>query len=221
MEKEFYDQIMRKLAYLEDRIIDLLHRTNPWSFSLEDRRFVQDFSALISKPIKIDDRELASQVREVSKFASQLLEMAKTTDLGQTLSEIKYIGNRLKIIEEYIAEMKNDGIKRKIQCTIQMEGIQDVTNQENEHEKYQEEVLARLLEKLEPDERLAVVHKCGLKGNVAISFAKLGKMLNTVPGNAKIIYSKALRKMRRNDLKRLVNRLDKVVYKKLIQDLDF
>lgn len=208
--------ITRKLSYLETLIVNLLHRSNPFEISPSDKNLMSHFTSLFSKPLKIDDSSIKQYIAEIREVTKNLTEISKEFDVVQTLSEIKYIGNRLKNIETRISEIKEDGIKKKIQCTFSMQGIENITEEMKETDHQQKRIFDQIFQDLNESEKIAIIYRLRLFGKDKHSFVNIGHKLKVSGTTAAITYRKALRKLRRPSSLSLIKNLDPIIYKEFI-----
>ena len=91
-------------------------------------------------------------------------------DIGQTLSEIKYIGNRLKSIEERLTNIEKCGVRSDVVISVTQ---QEKTQESQVQEDVERETLAVLGEKY----RAVIIHRFGLFGEESKSRVKIARLL--------------------------------------------
>lgn len=152
----------------------------------------------VSKPLLIDDRGLANTLLHLRETLQQTVDQVAALDLTQTLGEIKFIGKKLHQIEADIAEIKNEGIKKKVELQFVCDGY-ELKKKTVEHitTKNTDDILHELMDTLTEHESKAVIHRVGLFGIVPNkTFVALGKVLGVRSERASQIYMKAIRKLR-------------------------
>lgn len=118
----FETQVISRLAALEEHIINLIYPIQQSAKILASpdlQGVVRDLNRAISAFTSICD----GMVNKTRHHTEQMQKSFEAIDIGQAFSEIKYIGNRLKQIEELLKEINEDGIKRQIMCKIEVEGF--------------------------------------------------------------------------------------------------
>ncbi len=152
----------------------------------------------VSKPLLVDDRGLANILMHLRETLQQTVDAVAALDLTQTLGEIKFIGKKLHQIEADIAEMKNEGIKKKVELQFSCDGYElKKKNVEHITTKNADELLHELMDTLTERESKAIIHRLGLFGIVPTkTFVSLGKILGVTKERASQIYMKAIRKLR-------------------------
>jgi RNA polymerase sigma factor (sigma-70 family) len=165
----------------------------------------------VSKPLTVDDRGLAHTLHDFRKYMIEFLEEIKTIDLGQTFSEIKYIGNRLNEIEKTLKEIKGTGITKNIQLDFTVDGYQMVKkpmgyDPQDQIEKPNES-LKELLNTLTDRERKVVTHRLGLFGEKKKTYEKIGEIFGLTRERISVIFAKAIRKCRHPERKELMQKI--------------
>lgn len=121
-------------------------------------------------------------------------ESLKELDIVQTLSEIKYIGNRLKSIEERLTQIEKSGIKSDVIVTVlQNEKPIEITNKKD--------AMGELLNRLDPRLRTVIVMRYGLSDGVPKKYGDIGKYLGISAVRVSQIEKKTLRMLRKITLK--------------------
>jgi RNA polymerase sigma factor (sigma-70 family) len=160
----------------------------------------------VSQPLLVDDRGLQYALVNFRSFMEKAIEEIKVLDIAQTFSEIKFIGKKLHQIEADIAEIKKDGIKRKIDLSFSCDGYEMVKkNSEKITSKNPEEILKELLRTLTQREIEVITHKFGLFGYaIKKTYVALGKVFGVSSERVSQIYKKAIRKLRHPSRRHLV-----------------
>jgi hypothetical protein len=145
------DEILKvnsKLNKLEQHLINLILPIQGITQVLRNSGHIQRVIELLEKPISIDDRFFKEILLDIAKMIEQFKEYAEKLDLQQTLSEIKYIGNRLNKIESDISHMKNEGIKRNVSLEFKCDGY-ELVKKPFGYQNETDELIRRLTEKNE------------------------------------------------------------------------
>lgn len=90
---EEYKEISRRLANLEQHIINLIVPIQGIAQNLADPSLMKDLREIFGKPLLIDDRKLVGLLRdfkEVMNTFSQSIQAHALTELMETLNEVKY-----------------------------------------------------------------------------------------------------------------------------------
>jgi predicted DNA binding protein len=172
----------------------------------------------VSKPLLVDDRGLANTLVHLRETLQQTINAVAVLDLTQTLGEIKFIGKKLHQIEADIAEIKKDGVKKKIDLNFSCDGYEMVRMRVPQiTSKNPEDILQELLGKLTERERIVVTHKLGLFGTpIKKTYVALGKVLGISNKTAAQIYKKSIRKLRHPSRRILVQGC---MHKELIKEV--
>lgn len=205
MNEETEKTILRRLANLETHIINLIIPIQQLCSVLTDREKLSHLEKLLSQPLKIEDNGFICLVRQLEILLKDVNKNVEKLDMAQTYGEIKFIGKKLHQIEADIAEIKKDGIKKKVDLHFACDGY-ELVKIDNEHitSKDPDDALKELLQTLSERERLAVIHRLGLFNNNEVTFASIGKLFNVSASRARQIYMKTLRKLRHPSRKSLV-----------------
>lgn len=183
----------------------------------------------VSKPLLVDDRGLAHTLRGINDISIKiqedfkgLLEKSKELDIVQTLNEIKYIGSRLKQIEKDIAEMKTEGIPRKIEVELTVDGYKMVKKPKNydrtEPVEEPDEYLTQLLNTIPVRQAKILVERLGLFGGKPKTFKAVGEIVKISAGRTSLSFKKAIQKLRHPSRKDLVTLLKTKKLKDLIRN---
>jgi len=171
----------------------------------------------VSKPLLVDDRGLANTLMQLRETLQQTVDAVAVLDLTQTLGEIKFIGKKLHQIEADIAEMKNEGIKKKVDLRFSCDGYELVKKKSEITSKNSDDVLKELLNTLTERERQVLIHRLGLLGNPKVkTFVLLGKIFSISQKRISQIYKKALRKLRHPSRRSMV---EACMHKDLIEEV--
>lgn len=217
-----FKELHRKISNLEHHLINLIVPIQGLSklFSSSDlaERLVKTFS----KPIQIDDRALKKYLDD---FYEKMTKFAADKDLSQAFSEIKYIVNRLKVIEETLQQLKTEGLKKTLDIALTFDGFDMFKKPKNYEEtcaKVQVEDpfpdIKNLLDTITPREALTVMHRLGLMGEKAKTYEGVGDILKVNRERARQIFAKAIRKFRQPARRELV---EKVKHERLRKEVGF
>lgn len=198
MNEETEKTILRRLSNLESHIINLIHPIQDICSILTNKHDLYELMSLLKKPLSIDDTRLRNLIIEFKKTMDQFQKNVKKLDFVQTFGEIKFIGKKLHQIEADIAEIKKDGIKKKIDMSFSCDGYELVRKDiEQVTSKHPDDLLKELLCTLTEREQKVVIHRLGLCGVVAKkTYVALGKVFNVSGNRVSQLYAKALRKLR-------------------------
>lgn len=203
---EEYKEVIRRLVNLETHIINLILPIQNISAVLKSSADIHFLLDLLQKPLKVDDVRLANRLKEFQdvmvKFELKVDEFdgkTKSIDIVQTFSEIKFIGKRLKEIEEKIETIKEDGIKRKIDLNFSCDGYELVkkpSNYQKDDDLKPQDLLKYVLESLSQKEAYIVSHRLGICGEKEKTFKKISMMMKISATSVSSVFSKAIRKLR-------------------------
>ncbi len=108
--KKFENQVIQRLANLEEHIINLIVPIQQINSLFREPQQVKNLINALSKPIVIDDRSLKMALADLSRMLEVFDLQLEKCNLSEFTNEIKYIGNRLKEIQQHLYEM-DDRIK--------------------------------------------------------------------------------------------------------------
>ena len=108
-----------KQAHHLDRIIDNLNQH--W-------HSIQLLLSYVSKPLTVDDRGLRSVIKQLQDQIDTTKKSVAELDLSQTYGEIKFIGERLYMIEKEIVKIRKQGIEKKISVDLTLDGYPMIRN---------------------------------------------------------------------------------------------
>lgn len=216
--RPFEENVICRLAALEEHIINLIvpiQNVVHLFKSPEIRDMLREVDGL-RKVVHETAKISAYEIREATK---QTLEHLQHLDLAQTFNEIKYIGNRLKEIEESIKNIQKDGVKRKILCQINAEGFDEEIEltKENKYDSEKDEILNALLNTLDPREKTCVIMRLGLFTHPKSSYKSIGKFMSISSTRVSQIYGKAITKLRHTSRRKLFLKLDRKKFSEFIQ----
>lgn len=198
MDEELEKTILRRLGNLETHIINLIHPIQSICSVLTRKEDLYELISLLKKPLSIDDSRLRNLIREFHNVMEKFDENIKKLNFVQTFGEIKFIGKKLHQIEADIAEIKKDGVKKKVDLNFSCDGY-ELVKKEIEHviSKNPDDLLNEVLSTLPEREQKIIIHRLGLFGIVPKkTYVALGKFLGISGGISSQIYRKALRKLR-------------------------
>lgn len=208
------ENILYRLRALESHIVNFI-------FPMQD---IQNLVKSIKSPpiLTIDDRSFKNNINSMLEILNNAIEETKKIDISQTFGEIKYIGKRLNDIEVSIAEIKREGIKKNIQLDFTCEGY-EMVKKTKYHEAIPEEIkedpeiaTIELLKTVTPRERDILVHRLGLLGEKKKTLDAIGKMIGITRERARLIYAKAIRKLRHPARQPIVEKITHAALRKEI-----
>lgn len=88
-----YKDISRRLAALEQHVINLIVPIQGIAHNLDDPGLMRDLREIFGKPLLIDDRKLAlllTEFKQVMATFSESIQAHALTDLLKTLNELKF-----------------------------------------------------------------------------------------------------------------------------------
>jgi len=168
--------------------------------------------------------ESSSVLSDLHKCQKEIADEIKDINLKQAFSEIKYIGNRLKSIEESIAEIKEKGIKKQIRLDFTCDGYEMAKVQSKKDnvdnlklpEKNPDANVKILLDTLLEKESIILCKRLGLLGMKKSTFVSIGKDLNLSEVRVGMLYRRALHKCSHPSKRHLV---DKITHVELLKAL--
>ncbi len=155
---------------------------------------IDQFSELLRNPLKVDDRVLSDTLR---KFRYEMENLANL-DILKNVSEIKFIGKRLTIIEDKLDKLIKDEIIHNIDLQFKVDGYKLVKKpisydkEENIVPSYFEE--EQILDDFTDREKLIVKKYLGICGFVKQTFKKIALDCDISPDRISQIFHKVIRK---------------------------
>lgn len=200
--------IITRLSNLEKHIINLILPMQEINQIFRNPAAIENLIARLNKPILIEDRPLRSLIGQLSDTAREFKEDIKNVDLKQTLSEIKYIGNRLNKIEKMLEEMQSNGINQNVKLDFQVDGYQFVKKPKN----YEPEVpiekpngeMDAVLNSLTNRQAQFLILKLGLFNQKKHSYTEIGKIMGMTTARARDVFTLIKKKLDHR------NRIDRV-----------
>lgn len=216
-DKEELQTINSKLHKLEQHLVNLMVTIQGITTVLRHSDQIKQMVELLSKPLMVDDRFFKSLVQDIANMLIQFKETSEKLDISKTLSEIKYIGNRLNSIEKDIEQMKSDGIKRNINLEFTCDGYElvkrPVAYERDDPIVEPNDNLKEVLETLNEDEAKVLIHRFGLFGEKKKTLQEIATILGIKSrGPVRVKELRALRKLRHPERKKYV---DKITHKEL------
>lgn len=199
---EAIDKINSKLAKLETHVINLIIPIQEISSALKSTSNMERMIELLQRPLLVDDRYFKSLVSEMAQLLKECKKQTETLDLTQTLDEIKYIGNRLNKIEKDIAEMKKEGVTKKVKLDFSVDGYEMVKKPQSYCEDDpivppEKDCIQSILDTLTKKETIVLIHRFGLLGEKKKTLRAIAELLGLISGESVRRYeAKALRKLR-------------------------
>jgi hypothetical protein len=180
----------------------------------------------VSQPLTVDDRGLANTLANLRQDLFTFSVNFKECDLGQTLAEIKYMNNRLNNIEKEITQIKENGMKHRVELSCRVDGYEMVKKpksyEEDNLEESEDDKIKELLNSLLPREGKAVILRFGLLGKKKHTYEAMGKEFKVGRERASQIYNRAIRKLRHPSRIEFVRKINNFDIRKVvgIQDND-
>lgn len=206
MGNDEYKEVIRRLSNLETHIINLIIPIQNISKVLTSSADIHFLLDALQKPLKIDDTRLNNRLKEFQdmmvKFELKVDEFdgkTETIDIVKTFGEIKYIGKRLKEIEEKIGRIQEEGIKKQVDLNFSCDGyelVKKTSNYEKDDELEKKDLVKYALESLKNEESYVLVHRLGLDGEKEKTFAKIATKMKKSSSWIATLYNRALRKLR-------------------------
>lgn len=203
---EEYKEITRRLANLETHIINLIVPIQGISNFFKNTHDVEKLLHYLDRPLQVDDSRLNARLKEFREcmvhFELKVDEFNGKTeqlDITQTFAEIKYIGKRLKEIEEKIVKIQENGIKKQIELNFSCDGydlVKKPSNFQKDDELESEDLLKYALESLPSKESYVIVHRLGLEGQEEKTFRKIAMKMKCSASYVSTLYSRGIRRLR-------------------------
>jgi hypothetical protein len=202
MEEEI-KAIKSKLAMLEQHVINLIIPIQNISNVLRSNGSIEELKTLLklfSQPMKIDDRQLIKSFQEFNANLSDFREEMKNIEDGNKFGELKYIGNRLKNIEESIANIKEEGLKKEVKLNFTCDGYEmvkktisyDETEQKAEGKK---EKLDKILDILDEREKNIVIDRLGIGDVPKKTFKEISKKIKLSASRCSMLFHRSMRRL--------------------------
>lgn len=115
--------IKRKLSSLEQHVINLILPIQELRNLLGTGEYLSNLQCLLNQPIQVDDRALRIYLDKFLTTNKEQLKLLQEHNFSHTLGEIKYMNARLKSIEEKLATIEKDGIKREISLSVKTDNV--------------------------------------------------------------------------------------------------
>jgi len=202
MNEEEIKNINYKLNKLEKHLINLILPIQGITTVMKDSESVGKMIELLGKPLRVDDSFFKNLLVRITEIILEFKEASEKLDIVQTLSEIKYIGNRLNRIETDIADMKRDGIKRNVNLEFRCDGY-ELVKKPVEYKKDdpivlpEQDLLSSVLDTLTERESKVLIHRFGLFGEKKKTLKGIAKLFGLESGEGiRRIECSALRKLR-------------------------
>ncbi len=211
MEEEI-KAIKSKLAMLEQHVINLIIPIQNISSILRSNGSIEELKTLLklfSQPMKIDDRQLINSFKEFNTNLTEFREEMKNIEDGNKFGELKYIGNRLKNIEESIANIKEEGLKKEVKLNFTCDGY-EMVKKTISHDETEPKLdgtidkLTKILNVLTERERKILVNRLGLAGEKPKTYGALSIQYKASPERCRQIFNKSIRKLRHKNVKPLI-----------------
>lgn len=217
------DQILEKLALLENHIINLIIPIQSIGNILKSPNDIQTLINLLNRPIRIEEGKFIDMLSEFKQYAEEFKQDIKELgklELSNTFNEIKYIGKRLNEIENKLGKICKDGIDKHVKVDLTLDGYpmvkKTIYHEEDDPVEYPCEAMESLLKTLKDEEKWAIIYRCGLHNENRCTYEKLGKILGVTRERARQIYIKAIRKCRHPSRSKFV---EKINHPKLFKEI--
>lgn len=209
--------ITSKLDKLEQHLINLIVPIQGITTVLRHSDQIKRMVELLSTPLTIDDRFFKHLLKDMLNILSEFKKTSEKLDISKTLSEIKYIGNRLNTIEKDIQQMKTDGVKRNINLEFTCDGYEmvkrPVSYEKDDPIVEPTDNLKELLGTLNEDECKVLIHRFGLFGEKKKTLQEIANIFGIKSREPiRVKQLRALRKLRHPSRNKYV---DKITHKEL------
>ncbi len=173
----------------------------------------------LRNPIKVDDRSFAYLVQEAQKMNDSIVKHSGNVDITQAMAEIRYIGQRLKGIEQRLNVMEI-GVSQKIKLSFDVDGYEMVKRPQNAdkiddrimEKEYKEDRLVLLLDTLTyPNMPDVLVRRFALRGGDPQTLDQIGKAIGRSRERVRQMISRALRMLRHPLRVQMVKDVDNVL----------
>lgn len=213
-------EINRKLSLLEQHVINLIIPIQDICKIFKDTNRLNGLVDLLSKPLKVDTRQLESSSAQIRESSNSFKEDIKDLDIKRTFDEIKYIGKRLNDIEVTLSKIKEEGVSKNVQLDFTVDGYQMVKKpldyRKDDLIEDPNKNLVELLDTLSEREKKVLIYRIGLFGEEKKTLKQVGEIFGITGEPVRQCYNKAIRKLRHPSKKKM---LDKVSNPKLKKEI--
>lgn len=203
---EKYKDIVRRLQILESHIVNLIIPLQGIDKLITDDKYraemLKTLQYLSCNKLQVNESPF-NRMRADLERLSDKIDKISSMELGQTLSEIKYIGNRLNEVEKVLKKVDNEGISKKVELQFSVDGYElvkkPVDYQPEMIEKSRYDRVNEALEVLNPRGKKAVIHRLGLIGNKPCTFKKISEMIGLSYTSTRQLYRASIRCLRNKE----------------------
>lgn len=188
-ENKFEKLTTERLQAIMSHLVNLNIPLNNLSAFFSDSKAVSSLVKALQTPITIDDEDFQNSLCKLFTAVSSFKKQVDSIDIVQSLNEIKYIGKRLNKIESILECMQEEGIKKKINLSIDCDGYELVKKTDNYMpddnislpiDPY--ELENKILQHVAKNIRRMMIHKLGFHGKPPVTYQHIGILLEKEPG---------------------------------------
>lgn len=237
MEDERYNRILKRIADLEQHIINVIVPLQGISEVFKDKHYIDEsignLVRLLSKPLRVDADDVAKvrgHIEQLSKETknmrddfTEIQEKLARIDVLKFAEEMKFMAKRIYEMERTIAGIYEKGIKKNISLDFTVDGYQMVRkgrkSLDNDliEEATDDQNLEKALLTLDDRERIVLCHRFGLLGYRKSTLEVTGKHIGITRERVRQVEAKGLRKLR-NPCR--INLVKKIKHKELLEAIN-
>lgn len=192
------DEIIKQNISLNDRLSELYDHMIQMILRLDTKipmTQMEKFSELLEKPLKVDDRNITSRMKDFQREVNELANL----DVIKSLGELKFIGKRLCSVEEKLDKLIDSGTVHNVGLEFKVDGYTLVKRPFNydktdriEPSYHDEETLLALGDY--PEDEKDIVRKfLGICGREKTTFKRIALDSNRGKERTSQIYHKFIR----------------------------
>jgi hypothetical protein len=195
------DELIKQNISLNGRLSELYNHIIQMILRLDTKipmTQMEKFSELLEKPLKVDDRNITSRMKDFQREVNELANL----DVIKSLGELKFIGKRLCSVEEKLDKLIDSGTIHNVGLEFKVDGYTLVKKPINHDitEKIEvpyadEEILLKDLEELD---KIIVKRYLEICGEKKATLKKMAEEFGVSFHNISNRYHAAVRKMRHN-----------------------
>lgn len=162
---------------------------------------------------------LSNMLSKMKEFRDLYDKINDIVNKDSVLGTLEFMAKRLHEMESTISKLKEEGIKKKIQLDFTVDGYEMVRRKSEVHDmnnESHEDSVKKLLSTLTERESQVLIHRYGLFGKSAKTLDATGEYIGVTRERVRQIQTKALRKCRHPNRKKLV---DALTHKDLRKDI--